>query len=414
MRKKTRVIITIVLSIIELVFIYIVLNVIQTLISKEIVEFYKLIAYITPAPILYLGNYYFFAPLIYKIGIKLWHLLFYRKYLSKKYNEIINKSINWLISINTKWGPNIFSNEKQNANTCEVLISLRKTGLYKEKKQIYKDALSEILNNSTDSGLASKSLNMSTVVCTSMMLYLLSYEQKDSVCSISDYCKYDTIYDLLWRIRCKNGWGVYMEETTNDNCSLANTFWALTALINYKSSIISIDEIIGYLKSIYEYSVDGKFGFFVGDKPNLVTTSMYLILYYRLNPKERKQLSTIYDYKKAIDYVFELFIKKGIQCETETLIGIDRLKTGAKKAPWNHISAGFAIEALILAYKSKDLRTSKANTVFKRIDSILKDNTVLDNNTNTCYYMPEGLSCRQGNVFTFPTTYLVNGLNSIN
>lgn len=189
MNKTARITLTVILSIIEYILIYcfntfdFLISIFDSILLLMGIEgsfsslFSNITSYFAPAPIIYLLNYYIFSTLIYKLALLVWHITGHYNYLKKRYKKVIESCINWLIDIDIHWGVNAKSTEPQNANTCEVLIALRESGLFKNKSEIYRNALNKLLENVTPDGLPSKSLNRSTVVCTSMMLYLVSLEK---------------------------------------------------------------------------------------------------------------------------------------------------------------------------------------------------------------------------------------------
>lgn len=421
MNKTARITLTVILSIIEYILIYcfntfdFLISIFDSILLLMGIEgsfsslFSNITSYFAPAPIIYLLNYYIFSTLIYKLALLVWHITGHYNYLKKRYKKVIESCINWLIDIDIHWGVNAKSTEPQNANTCEVLIALRESGLFKNKSEIYRNALNKLLENVTPDGLPSKSLNRSTVVCTSMMLYLVSLEKNDGFSRIENYEKYNNIASLLWDIRNENlGWGVYMKKTDIQYCSFANTSWALQSLNMYDVS--QTQEYMNFLKMIFQRSHNGKFSFSPNEGANLVTTAKYLMLFYSLDQQKQNIIKEVYDYKSAIKFVYDQFVKQNIQKETETLYGININQTGAKKVPWNHISAGYAIAALVLAYKNKDLNFIKANGLFKHINGMLKDN-ITYTNENKCYYTPAGMPYRDNVAYTFPTAYLIYGLS---
>ena len=218
--------------------------------------------------------------------------------------------------------------------------------------------------------------------------------------------------EKLWSVRTRShGWGVYVAETQDENCSLANTYWALRALSWY--SIGKTKAFCDYLKSIYEHSCQGKFGFSFGDNPRLIVSSMYLCLYYHMNLETRKKISEAYDHKAAIDFVYKMLVIQNTQLEVETLSGMDiRGNGGPLKAPWNHVTIGYAIEALLLAYKNKDLSILKTDLLFNWINKTI-DKNVKTVDGGLCYYIPHSMEHNNKGIYTFPTTYLVQGLSQI-
>ena len=371
-----------------------------------------LLSLITPIPILYAINYYLLAPGVYRIACFVWHNTGHYNFYKKRYSVIISNAIDWLVCLKTHWGVVDQAAVMQNANTCEGLLALRASGKHSEKSEIYKQAFRSIIDNAEEEGLPSKSLSMPTVVCTAMMLDLVAQEQKKSMNVIADYTVYEKMAKKLWSIRTEShGWGVYVAKTKDENCSLANTYWALRALSKY--SVGKTEAFRDYMKSIYEHSRQGKFGFSFGDNPRLIVSSMYLSLYYHMDLETRKKISEAYDHKAAIDFVYKKLVLQNTQLEVETLSGMDIAgKGGPLKAPWNHVTIGYAIEALLLAYQNKDLNILKTDLLFIWINKTI-DKNVKTADGGLCYYIPHNMEHNNKGIYTFPTAYLVQGLSQI-
>lgn len=405
-RKKWRIAITIILSIIEfLIFFHFnIKNKIDEMIKVEnyIID---MITFLTPAGIFYLVNYYLLSPIIYSIIRILWHVSGHYNYIKSSFRKLIKNCTNWLISSNYHWGLTIDADKHQSANSCEALIALRKSDMYKRKEEVYKKSFIRLLGETTNSGLPSKSLNKETVVCTSMLLYLVSMERNDSTGIIDDFSKYDKIAQNLWDCRCDFGWGIFLNKSNPEHCSFANTFWSLRALNN--SDLGKTSEFKKYIKSIYEYSEKSTFGFTLGDESRLVTTAMSISLYYNLDENLRNSISSVYDVKEAIDYVLNVFLKSEQQCEIESLWGIGNVD----KVPWTHISIGYVIEALSLAYYNKDLGLLKTDLFLEKVRKIIKKNIHYTNN-NECYYIPDKMERSKKGIYTYPTSYFIWGLSS--
>lgn len=249
--------------------------------------FISLLTMTTPVGLVFFLNYYVFSPFISYIIIFLWRYTGHYKYISQELTEIMKKAVEWLISCNCHWGVNSTADQCQNANTCEALVAINKASLARKKVDIYTSAFQDVLSNLTDKGLPSKSLGEATVVCTSMLLYLISIDKKNglNLTEEADYEKYNNLASDLWNCHSEWGWGVYLSIVGRDKCSLANTNWALRSLNQY--DISSTEGYISYVRMVYEYNNDGAFGYFVGDSPRLVTTAMYLSLYYELQDQLR-------------------------------------------------------------------------------------------------------------------------------
>lgn len=413
MKKGARIGCTIVLFAVEII---ILLRVITISELEEFVNnsswWIDLFSLTAPVPLLYTVNYYMLAPAVYYTARFVWHNTGHYNYYKKRYGEIITNSIGWLVNIRTRWGVVDQAEVMQNANTCEGLLALRASGKYREKSEIYKQAFCSVIDNAVEDGLPSKSLLKPTVVCTSMLLDLVAQERKDPTDIIENYEIYEGIAQKLWSVRTtSHGWGVYVTKTKDENCSLANTYWALRALSGY--SVGQNKEFCDYVKSIYEHSRQGKFGFSFGDNPRLSVTSMYLSLYYHLDLETRKKISGTYDHKAAINFVYDMLVLKDTQLEFETLLGIDIAgKGGPAKAPWNHITIGYAIEALLLAYKNKDLSIIKTDLLFSWINRTIKKN-VKTVDGGLCYYIPHNMEHNSKGIYTFPTAYLIQGLSQV-
>ena len=411
MNKKKNIVIaiTIVITLIEFVILFLFkTNKLLSLLLDEDNQILEILSLIMPTGLLYILNYYVLSPAIYLFFCTFWRILGHYEYLKDYYSKIMKACINWLINTDKHWGPLDTSSECQNANSCEGLLALKKSNLYINKSEIYKDAFKEVINNLTEHGLESKSLKKPTVVCTSMILYLAALEH-DDMGIITDDSKLQNLSKYLWSIRGERGWGVYMMKMSNEYCCIANTFWALRALNKY--SVGKTTEFKKYIKMMYEYANQSKFGFVIGDQPRLVTTAMAISLYYKLDLNTRNSIDKSFNVKNAINYVFDSFVIKGIQIEVETLTGIDIETQGAKKVPWNHISIGYAIEALNLAYLNNDLGVVKMDLFIRRIKKICRLNLKYVN-SEQCYYIPDKMEFNRNGIYTFPTTYLIWGLSS--
>ena len=415
MERKSKVItaITVALTIVELIIYYIIrkcgyLNFLLPEDSDWISEF---LGFVTPAGIIYLLNYYIIAPVLYCLMCGIWHLTGHYERISKYFDIQVKQCISWLIQTPMHWGPLYTSEQCQNANTCESLLALKKTNYDVKYRVIYEQARENVLNNVTDSGLPSKSLNFETVVCTSMILYLIALEKKAGDIITHELAeKFERIARNLWNCKSERGWGVYVEALEPEYSCVANTFWALIALNNY--SVAQTEEYDSFVKSIYEYSNNSVFGFVIGDRPRLCTTAMAVILYFSLDNMLQEAINQVYDVNIAIDYIFDNFCIKNIQCETETLRGIDLKSPGSAKAPWTHMTMGFAMEAISLAYKNKKLSLIRMDIYIHKLKKICNTRLVRLSEQQQCYFIPEGMQLRDNGVYTFPTAYFVMGLGA--
>ena len=182
------------------------------------------IALVTPAGVLYLMNWYFVTPLVEVAFELIQSKIGDFRPIDKQYKVIVRKLNNWLVNMPCHWGAVDKATETQNANTCEALIALYKSGMY--KNEVFRSTLSKINLEVNERGLCSKSLGKETVVCTSMILYLMG-ELKGKVDYEIWHDKYDALARRLWNSRCKYGWGVFMEKPSFEDCSNVNSIWAL-------------------------------------------------------------------------------------------------------------------------------------------------------------------------------------------
>lgn len=329
---------------------------------------------------------------------------------SINYNKQIKEFVSWLISVPQHWGPNNRSSIPQNANTCEGLLAFKISGNDITKNVIYKKALLSIFNNITERGLQSKTLKTETVMCTSMALFLFGMERKYPTGTMIDYNKFDRIAENLWNSRnSEYGWGFFCEKTPNNSCNMVTTCWALLAL-NHYNFIAETSEYKDFCRQIFEFEADGTFGYYFGDVPKVIATSMYLCLLYSLESKFQEQMRGVYDYLTAIDFVYNGLVKNNTQVEIMADEDEDDLKV--KRAPWNHITIGAALSALSFAYSHGDLDVSKWNGLLKYIDSLLHTQ-VYHVSQEKCCYCPPNMNLAKGKLFTFPTAYLIWGLKMI-
>lgn len=408
--KQRKILVTVFLSALEIWVLiqYNLLALLQDTINrmfKTETDILALLTLVTPAGVLFLINWYFITPWLEMKFEWVQRTIGNYRSIDNQYRVTIQKLNNWLINMQCHWGVVDTASEPQNANTCEALIALYKSGM--SGNEVFQSTLNKIDSEVGESGLCSKSLEKETVVCTSMILYLMGQLKEKKNLEI-DFGKYENLTKKLWRSRCKHGWGVFMEKPSFEDCSNVNSIWALRALNQYP--IRDTREFKKYVVEFYEHSRFGKLGFSRRDSNRLTPTAMAVILYYELDQELKENVHKIYPVEDAIKYVYEQFVDEGIDYEMETLLGIKKANKGVTKAPWNHILIGYAIEALTLAYKHKKINIHQMNRCIKRINVILKSS--LHNETDDeMYYIPEKMERHISGNYTFPTMYLVWGLN---
>lgn len=411
-KKKTiKIIVTIILTIIEIL-IWIWLS--HNNITEPMNEIFQFLTYTAPVGILYFVNYYILSEILIYFGMGILIFLGYYKYISKRYNKIASKCIAWLVNTDLHWGVIDKAEQCQNANTCEGILAIMKTDLENRYSNVYQEAISEVFDNITDRGLTSKSLKYETVVCTTMILFVYAVgkkKNKDFYPHLNN--KLNKIAFNLWNVRGDFGWGVFVETSKTNNCSVCNTFRALIVLKEY--NVCDEDEYFDFVIKIYENSNESLFGFVKGDYPRLVPTAMSVILYYNLDKSLQKKLDKVYNVNKAVNYVFQQFCLKGMEIEEEIFHGLEVKSGGVKKAPWTHVTIAYAIEALAAAYRNKGISNIKINMLIVRIEEIYKKRIMyISENKHQCYYMPKDMQMRNDGIYTFPTAYFVIGVNMIN
>lgn len=322
----------------------------------------------------------------------------------------IRSLANWLVSLPQHWGVYDNSTNTQNANTCEGLLALKYIGYDREKSAFYHKVLNRLTANASEHGLISKSLHAETVVCTAMLLFLAALENPNT--EIPEMAVFRQAAQHLWDTRNEDtGWGVYCKKTEDLYCCSVNTCWALIALSQYPA-IANSYEYKTFCQQFFEMDSDGLFGFYIGGKPKLIATAMYLCLLHTLESQEQKKICKTFNYQKAVDFVFDRFVEKNVQTEKEELYGIDENCGGISKVPWNHITCGAALTALATAYRYGALSEVKWEKCLQHLELIIRENTV-SLTSNKQYYIPEGIDPPRIGTFTFPTAYLLWGLQMV-
>ena len=415
MSKIVMNILTILLLIIELLLLFVlkdipfISNVIENIENKNLLSWLPLL--LPSSGILYAVNFSFISPLIYKFILWLGGYLGYFKIYRSQFESVIAKTVKWLTSNGCRWGPYENSNIMQNANTCEGLLALISTRQHKRYLRIYDESLNSVVKNATLNGLPSKSLSKETVVCTSLLIIIAVYDkEKNNGKVVKSLTPYKKMGKVLWECRSSCGWGVFMCKTNEPYCSFANTFRALFALLMIKN-VRPIDLNL-YIRSIYELSDNSLFGFTPNDQPRMTTTALSIIIYYNLSISAQKLINEVYDVNEAIQYVISTFCNDDYQqSEIETLEGINNGSNGIKKIPWTHISSGYAIKAICIAYKNHDLNSFFMNKFLKKVRKICDLNVITLPN-DMSYYIPNNMITNQG-IATYPSAYLLYGLSSV-
>ncbi len=330
------------------------------------------------------------------------------------YSVYINQLMDWLLNIPVRWGAVDSATEIQHANIIEGLLAMKYTGFDIRKEQAYQQILSEALACVQDDGLSSKSLKASTINCSALLLELVTLERNNPSGLIHDYSKYEYIAKYIWDNRNPDyGWGMYSARMNDDDCSMASTCKVLWNLLDYRIS--ETKEFESFCQHVFECSSDGKMGFFIGDSESrLITSALLICIFFKLSPSMQKKIEQSYNLTEGIGFVFQEFVAEDKQIEVETLYGIDKNGIGAKKAPWNHITIRYTVQALSLAYKSHKIGELQLSKVIGHVHDILKKNVAKDIHDRYTYYFPKGMDARRTGHWTFPSAYLIIALQLLN
>ncbi len=330
------------------------------------------------------------------------------------YSVYINQLMDWLLNIPVKWGAVDSATEIQHANIIEGLLAMKYTGYDMRKEHAYRQILSEALKCVQEDGLSSKSLKASTVNCTALLLELVTLERGNPSGLIDDYSKYECIAKYIWENRNPNyGWGMYSARMNDDDCSMASTCRVLWNLLDYRIS--ETEEFESFCQHVFECSSDGKMGFFIGDSESrLITSALLICIYFKLPTALQIKIEQSYNLMEGIEFVFQEFVAEDKQIEVETLYGIDKNGVGAKKAPWNHITIRYTVQALSLAYKNHKIGELRLSEIIGHVHDILKKNVAKDIHGRYTYYFPRGMDARRTGHWTFPSVYLIIALHYLN
>lgn len=323
----------------------------------------------------------------------------------EKYEEGFLKSI---MSCDCKWGACTLDEIPQNANTCEGILALIPSNQNNRYKDVIDDAMEYLERECSEVGLISKSLDIETVVPTSMFLCLCSKLKR-----YGD--RINPIAEQLWKVRSKGGWGIYvrnMGKYSNIGC----TYWALMGLSN--NVCISKNEIQKYLKSLFKYEGAYKYGKSIDDIgpriPNLYATAMMYILYNLLSEDSKRSIGTRYNPDKALEYIIENFDNPFFLVEQEGIEGIElNGHTSVHTVNWNHISINYSMTAIAVAISNGLLAESEIETVLKRIVKVIDENC--ESNQGLLFWASPNMSINRGarGKMIFPTMQFLMGLSTI-
>lgn len=156
-------------------------------------------------------------------------------------------------------------------------------------------------------------------------------------------------------------------------------------------------------------------GFFIGDSESrLITTALLICIFFKMPKALQKKIEQSYNLTEGIDFVFQEFVKEDKQIEVETLYGIDRDGVGAKKAPWNHITIRYTVQALSLAYANRKIGELQFSEIIGHVHNILQKNVAKDIHERYTYYFPRGMEASRNGHWTFPTVYCIIALHLLN
>lgn len=403
--KLERVVITVFLSILELIVYFHHTDAINIILSDGTIQ--RIAAYILPTGGMFFLNYYIIAPLIILLLCLIWESYGHTSFI-KEIEQVEDKCTQWLAGMNVKWGPydsaNEYYRDHRIANMCEAELAIFKAAKTSSHSVIYNAVRGKIYDSKSQYGWYSRTLGTSlgeeTVVCTSMALYLFALDRSGELNhdELSCICKH------LWECRSENGWGVYVKEYLPTECRMGNTFWALRA-INCYQDYISQKEFEDYVVSIYQKSNHGMFGYHINDIPSVCITAMFFVLLHELPQRLYDRIIKFYDIDKAIDYIYKEFCVNNIQCEMESLPGIGIVD----KVPWQHITISYVLKVLSISWAQGKLSLLQKKKLINRVRLLIKEN-IYDAGGGKYYYHPEGMRKSNKGNFTYPSAYLIVGL----
>ena len=327
--------------------------------------------------------------------------------------ECIDGLIGWVSSLQCHWGAFNKSKIRKNANTAEGLLAYKICGYDKKKSAIYKEAIIALLNNANENGWQSLSLNKETTQCTALSLFLFSLEKENPSGVLDDktinYNMVNQIADCLWKCRNQiNGWGLYIEESNEDACNYVFSGWALIALSKYKT-IADSTAFSNFCQLFYERSYEGKFGYYDSSDPKLISTALFVCLFYMLQADLKDRIRKGYNIKEAIAFVFEQLINYNVM--VEAMMHYEDDETSLIKAPWYNITIGVAMSALSLAYSNGDLSDEQWSALKEFVfNSIIP---VVHNTQAGKYYQPHDMPDQRGKIHTYPSFHLIWGLQML-
>ena len=322
-----------------------------------------------------------------------------------KYEEEFLKSIMYC---SCKWGAFTFDEIPQNTNTCEGTLALVFSSQKEKYGDVIDDAMEYLVQECSEYGLISKSLDNETVVPTSMLLLLgkVLNSYKDLLTPVAMH---------LWEARTHNGWGIYvgnMGKYTNVGC----TYWAMIGLNGF--SCISQSEFQKYLRSLYKYEDSYIFGKTIDDIhpriPSLYATAMMYILYNLLSEDSKEKIGTRYNPSKAIKYIYENFDNPFFLMEQEGINGIDiNKKTSVHTVNWNHVSINYSLTAIAIAIEKGKLTVNEIELLLERIIKVVESNN--EYSQGLAFWAAPNISIDRGNrgMMIFPTMHLLMGLSKV-
>lgn len=322
----------------------------------------------------------------------------------------LENSKKWIYSSNIYWGENIISKKRKVANTAEGLFTViyAHKDLKDNEKNIIKDACDYLIDKIDNNGLISITIKGATVQCTALGLYILKKISISGVNQLSNSQleKIEILSNALFNSFKKKsyGWETFTDDPNNENIRLTTTLWALRALnlSKYSSFNIFKETIYNLINRCPQYT----FGYNYNDKPRLCSISLFVIIINEINNQElKRKLFNEINWKKVIHNIFNLLKNTENYIEKEDFT-INKVKYNFSniKLTYNHISIGYAIEALSLIYNKLSLKYKiKYNIIL---------NNLLNKGFNEEGYYIENLSKDKNNILLYPTTYLIEGIYS--
>jgi len=332
--------------------------------------------------------------------------------LNKPKNNYVKDKIelmrNWIFSTKAYWAPKRNDEDKKVANTVEGLFMFiyKDERLNSRERIILNQAYNFIIDNISEKGLPSLSIKLNTVHCTAFGLYIIQKLKSRNLitCTEEQEKKTYLLINSLINSSNKFGWGFITERNvTDDEIRIPFTFWVLRALNlteYYNHEIIS-----NTLNSLISLRPNCMFGYNINGNPKVCSISLFLILTHELRNSElKKEVLNEIKLKPLLEFIIEELLENNFIEFEEYDIKRYNL-SGVEELSWNHISVGYALEALSIYYNSlSNINKIRLNSIVKKI---MKKNI-----HETGFFFNSKINIDFNNPHIYPTAYVVGGIYS--